>query len=369
MFVSILQAGCPDLKIQLPEKEDTREFPMELQGETIEQTLNHICATFGLVYRLAEDGTIVLSPVQRVAKGLIQRAYWLKAGAFSDTAKAQEELTAKGVPFPAGASAIWLPETQQLSVTNTAANMDKLAEVLAADFGGTLGSPTHWLLLTSGARLGFAVDKFEPDAIIGQHPLYGQCHVPMSQVYSITTAAPDQIAPLESLRDWRLVLAPEPVIPEAGGEGSPSLGKETKPFKLPLLGGGEFNLVRERGKIVVLDFWATWCGPCVKALPGLTKALSAFPPDRVKFIAVNQAEPTAHIKQFMETRSWNFPVALDADQDVAREYGVEGIPHTVIIGPDGKVAWVKTGYSPDGEKEAAEAVKKLLGGPAPPVPN
>ena len=48
---------------------------------------------------------------------------------------------------------------------------------------------------------------------------------------------------------------------------------------------------------------------------------------------------------------------------MARQYGVEGIPHTVIVGPDGKVAWVKTGYSPDGASEAANAVKQLLAAP------
>jgi peroxiredoxin len=51
---------------------------------------------------------------------------------------------------------------------------------------------------------------------------------------------------------------------------------------------------------------------------------------------------------------------LDAGQTVARQYGVEGIPHTVIVGPDGKIAWVKTGYSPDGDSEAAKAVEQLL---------
>ena len=116
----------------------------------------------------------------------------------------------------------------------------------------------------------------------------------------------------------------------------------------------------------MLDFWATWCGPCVKSLPGLIEAMSAFPEDRVKLIGVNQGEPPDLVKRFLETRNWKLNVAMDAQQSVARQYGVDGIPHTVIVGPDGKVAWVKTGYSPDGETEAANAVKKLLG-EAPPA--
>jgi peroxiredoxin len=70
------------------------------------------------------------------------------------------------------------------------------------------------------------------------------------------------------------------------------------------------------------------------------------------------------VKRFIETRSWKFTVAMDADQKVAQKYGVTGIPHTVIVGPDGKVAWVKTGFSPDGPAEVAEAIKTLLNPPS-----
>jgi hypothetical protein len=77
---------------------------------------------------------------------------------------------------------------------------------------------------------------------------------------------------------------------------------------------------------------------------------------------VNQGEPAPGVKKFLDSHQWKLAVALDSDQGVGRAYGVDGIPHTVIIGPDGKVAWVKTGYTPNGEKEAAEVIRKLLGG-------
>ena len=80
----------------------------------------------------------------------------------------------------------------------------------------------------------------------------------------------------------------------------------------------------------------------------------------MKFVGINQAEAPAQVKRFLETRGWKLAVAMDAGQNVARQYGVDGIPQTVIIGPDGKIAWTKTGYDPEGETQAAEAVKKLL---------
>jgi thiol-disulfide isomerase/thioredoxin len=186
--------------------------------------------------------------------------------------------------------------------------------LLTSDFGGNLGSPTHWLLLTSGARLTLTVDKFEQDFITGHNPVYGSCKVPMSQVYIIRTSAPEPTPTIKSLADWRLVNAPEPVLPETGGENSPLLGKEAPTFTLPLLEGGDFDLAAEKGRIVVLDFWATWCGPCVESLPGLIETLSSFPADRVKLIGVNQGESPAQVKHFLETRGLKLTVAMDADQ-------------------------------------------------------
>jgi peroxiredoxin len=56
----------------------------------------------------------------------------------------------------------------------------------------------------------------------------------------------------------------------------------------------------------------------------------------------------------------NFAIAMDADQNVGRKYGVNAIPHTIIVGPDGKVAWEQTGYDPDADSAASDVIKKLL---------
>ena len=140
-----------------------------------------------------------------------------------------------------------------------------------------------------------------------------------------------------------------------------------KDFKLPLLGGGEFDLAKQRGKIILLDFWATWCGPCIQSLPGLMETVEQLKGDKLiadqfVFLAVNQAEPAAQITRFLEQRGWKLLVVLDLLQSVGRQFQVEGIPHTVLIGPDGKIAWQNTGFRPGAEKEIAEAVRKLAAG-------
>lgn len=362
--IAFLKREAPELRFKLPELSDTRTFPMQFGGNTIGDALNQICSSFGLRYRIDGEGEIVLEPAPQVQGDLVEKAYWLKPDALPSVGSAREMLAAKGISFPTGATATWQPKGALLQMTNTAASHEKLAKLLATDFGGSLGSPTHWLLLTNGARLGLAVDSFDNGFVSGHHPVYGRCKAPMSEIYAIRTSMPEPAAITASLKDWRLVYAPEPVLPGSGGQNSPALGKMAATFKLPLLGGGEFDLAQEKGKIVVLDFWATWCGPCVQSLPGLIEAMSGFPSDRVMLIGVNQAEPGDQVRRFLNTRGWKLTVAMDASQSVARQYGVDGIPHTIIVGPDGKVAWVKTGYSPDGDTEASNAVKQLLA-PAP----
>lgn len=362
-LIGVLEREASGLKFVMPAKTDSRRFAFQFGGQTVGEALDGICSLFGLRHHFDKEGRVVLEEAPSIPKGLVQKSHWLKADAFTEKSAAQEVLVAKGVPFPGGASAVWQATARQLTVTNTPENQAKLDAVLAKDFGGSLGSPTHWVLLTSGARLGLSVEKFQPDSVVGHHPVYGVCKVPMRQIYVIRTSKPEPTSTMTSLSDWRLVYAPEPVLPESGGQDSPLLGKPAPPFNLPLLGGGDFDLAQEKGKVVVIDFWATWCGPCIKSLPGLVEAMSGFPSDKVKLIGANQGEGGEVVKRFLEARKLTLTVAMDGAQSVARQYGVEGIPHTVVVGPDGKVAWVKSGFSPDDHEEIAKTVKSLLAKP------
>ena len=219
---------------------------------------------------------------------------------------------------------------------------------------------THTLLLSNGGRLALNVTRFDLDTVSGTAPRLGEVKVPMNQIVTVRTTPPEESALLRSFREWKLAYTPEPMLPEAGGESSPMLTQEAPTFTLPLLAGGDFDLAKEKGKVVVLDFWATWCGPCVKSLPDMIAKMAEFDPAKVRFIAVNQAEPADQVKTFLETRGWKMEVALDGFQRVGQQFKVEGIPHTVIIDPDGKVAFVKTGFSPDGAEKLAEQVRKLI---------
>ncbi len=362
-----LKHDFPELKFNVPQPDDSKPVTFRVTPSmTVQDELDLICRLYSLRYFIdyagdpATIGTIVFQRLSQAPSGLLTKLYWLKPNALPAAASARELLAAKGIPFPSGASAEWQPRGAQLTMTNSPEAHTKLEALLASDFGGSLGSPTHWLLLANGARFPLAVQSFGPDLITGTHPIYGRFEVPTRDVYIIRNSPPAPSPSMNALRDWQLVYAPEPIIPDAGGETSPALGKDAKPFKLPLLATGEFDLSTQRGKITVLDFWATWCGPCVRSLPGLIASMQQFPPDKVQLIGINQGEPPAQVKQFLETRGWKLTVAMDTTQTVGRLYGIDSIPQTIIVGSDGKVAWVKTGYTPDGENEIAAAITKLL---------
>jgi peroxiredoxin len=259
------------------------------------------------------------------------------------------------VPRDRVAAAIWLQKAEEKKPDDATAKTEPTKAPEAPDDGST-----HWLQLTGGARFGLKVTKFEADAITGSSPLVGECRIPMENIFKIrsTRPAPDSVT--HAFDEWKLEFAPEPVLPENGAQSSPLLGKETKDFTLPMLSDAKFELGKQKGKVVVLDFWATWCGPCIRSLPELIEAMAPFPADKVQFIGVNQGESKDQVSKFLTQRGWKMNVVLDSSQSVGRQFGVEGIPHTVILGPDGKVAWVKTGYAKENAAEAAETVKKLM---------
>ena len=141
--------------------------------------------------------------------------------------------------------------------------------------------------------------------------------------------------------------------------GNTKVGQPAPDFTLWDLSDHPVTLRAYRGqKVVLLDFWATWCGPCRMAMSGLQKLANKYTDHGLEILSVNQGEPADQVRNFIERRKYAFHVVLDQDQAVGEKYGVQGIPALVLVDKKGVVQWIRVGYSPY-EDDLKQLVEKL----------
>ena len=110
-------------------------------------------------------------------------------------------------------------------------------------------------------------------------------------------------------------------------------------FSLPDLSGKQIPLKQLRGKLVFLNFFATWCGPCREEMPGMEWLHRAHQDKGLVVLAVNLQESAKTIRPFVQSLRLSFPTVMDAEGAVSREYGVRALPVSFLIGRDGKIVW------------------------------
>jgi thiol-disulfide isomerase/thioredoxin len=150
---------------------------------------------------------------------------------------------------------------------------------------------------------------------------------------------------------------------QAAGGAAPGVlkvGDAAPDFTLKDASGKEHSLHGYKGKIVLLDFWATWCGPCRMAMPGVQKIHDKFKGQPVVVIGMNTSENADPVK-FMKDKKFTYGLLLNAET-IGDKYGIQGIPAFFLIGPDGKLLWTEVGYNPAGEQEATDIIEKTLKG-------
>ena len=127
-------------------------------------------------------------------------------------------------------------------------------------------------------------------------------------------------------------------LPAPAAELKPWSGA-TPPLQLADLEGKAHRLSDYRGKVVLVNFWATWCAPCRDEMPSIERLRASLEGRPFAVLAVNLAEPESRIRKFLEVMPLRFPVLLDRDGGTTRAWQAKYLPATYIVAPDGSVRY------------------------------
>ena len=156
---------------------------------------------------------------------------------------------------------------------------------------------------------------------------------------------------------WLLVL-----IAGCQREGEPGLAgdsvSERAPgFVLPLLTGGDVALDRLHGRVVILDFWATWCAPCEVQMPILDALYREVSPEELAIVGISvDTDPPASVAAWIDERGFRYPIALGS-QSLAVDYGLLGFPSLVVIDAEG---WIRARHTGVWSREEIDAVVEFV---------
>jgi peroxiredoxin len=132
------------------------------------------------------------------------------------------------------------------------------------------------------------------------------------------------------------------------------------PFTLTEIGGQSASLAQYKGQVVMLNFWATWCGPCQQEMPLLDQMYKKYKPAGFTLIGVNVDKDAPPVKQLLDRKPVSFPVLLDPASQVSKAYHVDEMPSTVLIDRKGNVRFLHRGYKPGDENEYQDRIRQLI---------
>lgn len=141
-------------------------------------------------------------------------------------------------------------------------------------------------------------------------------------------------------------------------------GTQAPGFTARTFDGKEVSLADFRGKIVFVDFWASWCSPCRESLPMYDKLAADFGTDNFAIIAVNLDETAADAKKFIAQHPVRYTIVQNPQGDIPKAFGLSGMPSSYLIDRDGKVRQRYVGFEPTDISALKNEIAKLIGKPA-----
>lgn len=232
------------------------------------------------------------------------------------------------------------------------------------------GSSAAWqvqAVASNAVRLTFAPERLAEGVLYGTSEALGACQAPLHQLDQLLLGDAIHVAAAQlAYHGWRLTRAPQPRFitgegDAAHGAGGALVDQVAPAFELDLLTGERFRLADRHGSVVVLDFWASWCGPCVQSMPAVAATVEEFAEHDVQLVAVNLQESAEKIRAALDRLDLDVAVALDEEGVVAGRYGVAGLPQTVVINDQGEVARVFLGGGPSLAAKLRAALGEVTG--------
>jgi thiol-disulfide isomerase/thioredoxin len=143
-------------------------------------------------------------------------------------------------------------------------------------------------------------------------------------------------------------------------------GQPAPQFALASLSGdGKVSVAAHRGKVVYVDFWASWCAPCLKAVPALEKLRKEFPASDFQVIAINLDRDLERARKFLADHPVGYPSASDPDGKLPVAFGLETMPTSYLLDRNGVVRYVHRGFRAGDDVEIRKRIRELLdSGPA-----
>ena len=131
-------------------------------------------------------------------------------------------------------------------------------------------------------------------------------------------------------------------------------------FNLPLLSGENRSLSSYRGRVIMLNFWATWCPPCVQEMPSMENLYRRFKDQGLEILAVNVGENQSTVQNFINRYRFTYPIPMDRNSRISRQYGLRYFPTTYIIDRSGQVISMTVGFKQWDTPQMISAFEALL---------
>jgi peroxiredoxin len=193
-------------------------------------------------------------------------------------------------------------------------------------------------------------------------------------LYAAATAPPfEPAAPAVARPGAEVERAPAPsaVVPAPGGPGMdealrrldlirPSRARLAEDFSLPAVGGTYFKLSEQRGKVVLVNFWATWCPPCLEEMPAMERLWRRHKDAGFVLVAISLDADPKKVPPFVGAQKLTFPVALDPKMETADRYGVRALPSSFVIDRQGTMTGIALGPRHWDDPTAHRLVQAML---------